>query len=82
VVNRFEAGWVLPSWSVAALRSFVDSTDAQAVTERRTGTVRAAEEYTWEAQVPELRSVYERLDFPAGQRPNGAASGASPDSPV
>ena len=72
VVSRFEAGWVLDAWSVAALRSFFCSTDAQAIRDRRAGTARAADEYAWESQVPVLRSVYERLDLPSGQRRNAA----------
>jgi len=82
VVNRLSAGWVLPSWSVAALQTFVNSIDAGAVAERRAGTARAAEEYSWEAQVPVLRTVYERLGFCAHHACQGPAPGAPPDSPV
>lgn len=76
VVDRHRAGWVLPSWSVEALRSVIDSIDSRAIAQGRAGAVRAATEYSWEAQVPVLRTVYERLGLLERDVPRGVGPGA------
>jgi glycosyltransferase involved in cell wall biosynthesis len=71
VVTNQGVGWVLPSWSAEALRSAFDAIDGPAIELCREATVRAVEIYSWERQVPALRSVYERLglaDPPPGWR--------------
>jgi glycosyltransferase involved in cell wall biosynthesis len=73
VVDRYGAGWVLPDWSPAALRTIVRSIGPADVASRRMGTADAAGVYTWEAQVPALLAVYERLRFKAGDSPQAAA---------
>ena len=69
VVKDHGAGWILQSWSIESLGLLVSGIDNADVAYRRGGAARAAEVYSWERQLPGLRSVYQRLGFlgsPAG----------------
>lgn len=61
VVKDSGAGWVVPRWSPESLRSTLLSIDADAMGAGRKAALDAARGFTWERQLPALRTVYERL---------------------